>query len=311
MCLGLALLACAGPALAKSKSDEAFEKGRAALAAGDYVGACAAFEESRQAEAAPPTVLNLGICHEKQGKYIEAVEYYRNAALAFGKGVGRADAERRADEAERKVALLLVKRSPNLPEGARVGVNGRQLKDSELEKPLRIDPGPTELSIDADGFERNVMPVRAESGLQTEVFAVQGARLSTKTVVKTEVRGGVSPLRTVGFVAAGVGLAAALVGGITGGLALGRAGIYRDACDRRQTPNVCTERGYDSAQSLKTLAPLSTITLIAGGVLVAAGVTLILVAPKNGTAEAPRVGQLQFTPSVGPRVAGGTLSYTF
>jgi hypothetical protein len=313
MCeIALALVLVATPSFAaKSKGDEAFEKGRAALAQGDYVGACTFFEESVKLDPAPGTVLNLGICNEKQGKYIAAVTHYKNAALAFGKSPAHLDAEKRAEEAERKVALVIVRRSPNLPADARVSINGRQLKAEELEQPMRIDPGPVELSVDADGFERNVTPVRAESGMQSEAIAVQGARLSTKTVVKTELRDGVSPLRTVGFVVGGVGVASVLVGGITGALAMGQAGIYRDACDRRATPNVCTQRGYDSAQSLKTLAPLSTITLIAGGVLVAAGVTLILVAPKTSTAEKPRAGHLQFTPSFGPRVAGGNLSYTF
>lgn len=312
--LSLALVLLAAPTFAagKSKGDETFEKGRAALASGDYAGACAFFEESVRLDAAPGTVLNQGICSEKQGKYIEAVAFYRNAALAFGKNASaRSDAEKRADEAERKVALVIVRRSPNLPADARISINGRQLKAEELEQPMRIDPGPVELSVDADGFERNVTPVRAESGMQSEAIAVQGARLSTKTVIKTEVRGGVSPLRTVGFVVGGVGVASLIVGGVTGALAMGQAGIYRDACDRSVSPNVCDQRGYDSAQSLKTLAPLSTITLIAGGVLVGAGVTLILVAPKTSTAEKPRAGLLRFTPSLGPQVAGGSLSYTF
>lgn len=309
--LTVVLLSSSSWAAGKSKADEAFERGRGLLTAGDYPSACAAFEESRALDPAPGTVLNLGICHEKQGKFVAAVEFYKNAALAFGKGAARADAEKRAAEAERMVALIIVKRSPELPADARISVNGRQLKSEELEQPMRIDPGPVELAVDADGFERNVTPVRAESGMQSEAIAVQGARLSTKTVVKTEVRDGVSPMRTVGFVVGGVGVASVLVGGITGILAMGQAGIYRDACDRSVTPNVCDQRGYDSAQSLKTLAPLSTITLIAGGVLVAGGISLILLAPKSSTTEKPRAGHLQFTPSFGPRTAGGSLSYTF
>lgn len=311
--LAFVLLTSSSFAAGKSKGDEAFEKGRSLLTAGDYPAACAAFEESYKLDAAPGTVLNLGICHEKQGKFVAAVDHYKNAALAFGKGAAaaRADAERRAAEAERKVALIIVKRSPNLPADARISINGRQLKPEELEQPMRIDPGPVEMSVDADGFERNVTPVRAESGMQSEAIAVQGARLSTKTVVKTEVRNGVSPLRTVGFVVGGVGVASLVVGGITGILAMGQASIYRDACDRNVTPNVCDQRGYDSAQQLKTLTPLSTITFIAGGVLVAGGITLILLAPKSSTTEKPRAGHLQFTPSVGPQIAGGNLSYTF
>lgn len=312
LALALALALVSSPAFAaKSKGDEAFEKGRAALAAGDYAGACALFEESVRLDPAPGTVLNLGICNEKQGKYLAAVGHYKNAALAFGKAPARLDAEKRAAEAERKVALVIVRRSPNLPADARISINGRQLTPEELEQPMRIDPGPVELSVDADGFERNVTPVRAESGMQSEAIAVQGARLSTKTVVKIEVRDDGSPLRTIGFVVGGVGVASVVVGGIAGILAMGQAGIYRDACDRRAVPNVCDQRGFDSAQSLKTLAPLSTITLIAGGVLVAGGVTLILLAPKGSTTEKPAVGHLQFTPSFGPQAAGGNLSYTF
>lgn len=313
--LVLAFVCTSSLALAagKSKGDEAFERGRGLLGQGDFAGACNAFEESYALDAAPGTQLNLGICHEKQGQFVAAVTHYKNAAAAFGKSAAsaRADAEKRAAEAERMVALIIVKRSPNLPADARISINGRQLKTEELEQPMRIDPGPVEMSVDADGFERNVTPIRAESGMQSEAIAVQGARLSTKTVVKTEVRNGLHPLRTAGFVVGGIGVASLVVGGITGILAMGQASIYRDACNRSVTPNVCDQRGYDAAQQLKTLAPLSTITVIAGGVLVAGGVTMILLAPKTSSAEKPRAGHLQFTPSFGPTGASGTLAYTF
>lgn len=110
------------------------------------------------------------------------------------------------------------------------------------------------------------------------------------------------PLRTVGFVTAGVG-AAALVGGVvTGFLARSAESDAKNACNGKVCPT-SAETDFDSAASLATM---SNVFFIGGGVLAAAGVGMIVFGGDGSTqashaATAPR---LRLTPVVTAREAG-------
>jgi hypothetical protein len=112
-----------------------------------------------------------------------------------------------------------------------------------------------------------------------------------------------SPLRLVGFVAAGVG-GAALVGGVvTGLMAKSKDKKATDAC----TNNVCPTSAEGDFDSAKSLATVTNVLFIGGGVLAAAGVGLIIVGGKTSgenpktAASAPR---LRLTPLAGADGAG-------
>lgn len=312
--VAFALLLAAPAALAASKADQLFQEGRSLINSGDYVGACKKFEESKALDPAASTVLNLGLCNEKQGKYIAAVEHFKNAALAFGKGAGRNEAEKRAAEAQKMIGKLTVTKDAALPAGARIVLNGNQLTDESMSEAIPVDPGVLELAVEAEGHQRNVTSVKVEPGQQVEVKAVAGSeiRVGEPSTGQKDKPNKPSPLRTAGFIVGGVGVASLIVGGVTGALALSNAGIYRDRCQPNPDPSksndVCTQSGLDAGGRIDLLAPLSTITFIAGGVLVAGGVTMILIAPKVGGSK---VGQVQVTPTVGPQVAGASLSFAF
>jgi hypothetical protein len=110
------------------------------------------------------------------------------------------------------------------------------------------------------------------------------------------------PLRTVGFVTAGVG-AAALVGGVvTGLLARSAESDATGACSGKVCPT-SAESDFDSASSLATM---SNVFFIGGGVLAAAGVGMIVFGG-DSSAEAPRAAaapRLRLTPVVTAREAG-------
>lgn len=113
--------------------------------------------------------------------------------------------------------------------------------------------------------------------------------------------GGKFPLRTVGFVTAGVG-AAALVGGVvTGLLAKSAETEAKDACNGSVCPT-SAESDFDSAASLATM---SNVFFIGGGVLAAAGVGMIVFGG-DSSAEAPRSATrgVRLTPVLGAREAG-------
>ncbi|CAN5791000.1 hypothetical protein BH09MYX1_BH09MYX1_47030 [soil metagenome] len=94
---------------------------------------------------------------------------------------------------------------------------------------------------------------------------------------------GGSALKTAGFVSLGVGGAGLILGAITGGIALGKAGTLKDACTTKNANGafVCASDQTDAISSYKTMATVSTVGFIIGGIGIAAGVVMILVAPKN------------------------------
>jgi hypothetical protein len=106
-----------------------------------------------------------------------------------------------------------------------------------------------------------------------------------------------SPLKLVGFIAAGVGGAAIIGGVVTGLMAKSKDKKATDQCVNKVCPTAA-EKDFDSAASLATV---TNVLFIGGGVLAAAGVGLIIVGGKSSAenpnpASAPR---LRLTPVAG------------
>jgi hypothetical protein len=114
-------------------------------------------------------------------------------------------------------------------------------------------------------------------------------------------KSGGSPLRTVGFVTAGVGGAALIGGVITGIMAKGKSSDATKQCADKVCPTAAA-KDFDSASSLATV---TDVLLIGGAVLAAAGVTLVIVGGHSGApAQRASVPRLELTPVVA-RNGGG------
>jgi hypothetical protein len=112
-------------------------------------------------------------------------------------------------------------------------------------------------------------------------------------------------LKTVGFVALGVGGAALIGGVITGFMAKGKED---DATSQCSSDNVCPTKAEADFDSASSLAGVSTALYIGGGVLAAAGVGMVLFGGGGGKEAAPaaaRAPRLEVSPYVG--VNGGGL----
>jgi hypothetical protein len=121
--------------------------------------------------------------------------------------------------------------------------------------------------------------------------------------------GGGSGLRTVGFIAAGVGGAALIGGVVTGIMAKGKEDDALAQCEGK----VCAtgaEKDFDSASSL---AGISTALYIGGGVLAAAGVGLIVFGGgrKESAPATARAPKLELSPYFGPSGGGVFASGAF
>jgi hypothetical protein len=107
--------------------------------------------------------------------------------------------------------------------------------------------------------------------------------------------------RVVGWVGIGLGGAGLIAGGITGLLAVSKKSTLSDSGDCSADLKHCTAAHSGDVDSYNSLRTISTIGLYAGGILAAAGVTLLLTSPKQETG--PQMSLLLAPNSVG--VAGG------
>ncbi|MFO0658817.1 MAG: hypothetical protein U0165_03140 [Polyangiaceae bacterium] len=113
-----------------------------------------------------------------------------------------------------------------------------------------------------------------------------------------------SPLRTAGYVTAGVGGALLIGGVVTGILGKSQLSSLKDSC----TGNSCPASKKSDADSIETKQTLTNVFLIGGGVLAATGVTLIVLGKPKAE---PAAATLQITPSVNPGLAGVFAGGTF
>ncbi len=119
-----------------------------------------------------------------------------------------------------------------------------------------------------------------------------------------------SPLRTIGFVTAGVGVAAVVGGVITGVMARSAETKATDACDSNKVCRTSAASDFDSAKSLATV---TNVLFIGGGVLAAAGVGMVIIGSKSAKEPAPAAFEptLRLTPLVATDGAGLFATGTF
>jgi hypothetical protein len=117
-------------------------------------------------------------------------------------------------------------------------------------------------------------------------------------------------LRTVGFVTAGVGVLALGGGIVTGLITRSKEDDARGQCRDDPGGTVCPSSAEEDFNSAKSMATMTNVLLIGGGVLTAAGVTLIVVGgPK--TESAPAAARLELVPVLSPQASGLFASGSF
>jgi hypothetical protein len=259
------------PALAEPKSDALFaqglfDAGLALMDAGRYAEACPKFEESQRLAPGGGTLLNLALCHDKEGKYATAAVEY-DQALAQATTEKRADrmgfARERLTEVQTKVPKLVV-----VIAGSRtdidVQLDSRPLSKAMLGIEIPIDPGTHKLTATSAGQSWE-QPVELKAGERREVqikqpvpaasVLAEPARLGAPPVVAGYPVA--NPLRTPLLL---TGVALVSVSAITGVLAYLPWTTYRNDClpDRA----FCrTQEGSDAAIAARNWSIVSTVAL--------------------------------------------------
>ncbi|MEZ4296517.1 MAG: hypothetical protein R3B70_16210 [Polyangiaceae bacterium] len=302
-------------------AEELFRQGIQLMKEGKFADACPKLEASNKVSWAPGTTINLADCYEQLGrlasawaKYLEAEPHFRN----------RTPPDDRADIAKERAEALYPKLSRiniTVPAEAKVAGltvtrDGDPVDESQWGNGLPVDPGKHVVEVTAPGKK----PWRWEA----EVGA-GGATVSVNVPVleaqPNEDHDPVAPVdssmpvqRKVAIGAGAAGVVGLAIGGIFGGLTLGKVGDANKTC----TPNggdsfICDEAGAKLRDEAKGLSTISTVGLIAGGILAAGGVVLWFTAPSGPapSKEAASRRSLFVAPVVGQGTTGLTAGGKF
>jgi hypothetical protein len=198
-----------------------------------------------------------------------------------------------------------------------VFIDGEQRAASLDGLPIEVDPGSHTVRVERSGHAPMEQKVVANHGEKSQPVRFELASAAPPVVEPLpapkpapfvpqspppgdDFSGGSSATTVIGVAALGLGGVALVVGGITGAVALSAGSDLEAVC----TDGSCPATAADDYDTGTTMADVSTITFIAGGVLVAAGVTLVLV----GSGGEPSTGAT-LRASVSPR--GAALFGTF
>jgi hypothetical protein len=244
----------------------------------------------------------------------------------------RDDCTRRLDELERAQPTMVFDAkdaSGHDVAAVKVTIDGKPLAERLVGAPLAVDPGEHTFTFTISGGEPVTQTFVIKEGMKDrhEVIVLGGSapatppptpepplaspppvapppRAVTEATPATPSRppaetpaASRSPWRTVGWVLGGVGVAGIAVGTIFGVEALSTKSSHCDANGKCSPPG--------SASNAYQQATVSTVGFIAGGVLLAGGLGLVLFAP---TGERSSTTGVAIGPLVGPSTAGAYLS---
>jgi hypothetical protein len=193
-------------------------------------------------------------------------------------------------------------------DGLEVRRDGALLARAAWNDKLPIDPGPHEVSVSRPGRAPWQTTVEVPGTAQSIVVQVPPLDPVAPPIPVPPATASPAPAapapdasasapdprtrRIAGYAIAGAGIAAVGVGAYLGFSALAK---NHDATALCPTPGACTSpTGVSLSDQARGLGDASTVTLLAGAAVAAAGVVLVVLSPSR--ADAPRVGV-----AVGPR----------
>jgi hypothetical protein len=315
--LGLSALLFVGAAHASPATEEddarataLFKEARALIEAGSVSEACLKFAESLRLHPGGGTLLNLGICHEREGKAATAsAELHDARAIAVRDGrddrVALADEHLRALEGALSLVVIAVPPSVDVP-GLEILVDERVIARTSWGLATPMDPGEhvvearlpgqlpwrTTLVVLPAGDRKTLVVPPWTDGASTPEPAAPAA--TSLAPAGADRRSGEKPDRTAALVVGGVGVAALAAGTYFGVRAVGKHQDSQDAC----TTNPCSQASKDLNGTAKTFADVSTVSFAVGLAGIGVGAFLWLRGSSQGAPRTVRV-----VPRVGPGLA--------
>lgn len=286
---------------------ELFRQGRIALEAADYPLACAKLLDSLRLDVHVGTLISLAQCEEAIGKPASARLHTLQAAqLARRIGDNRASyCEERFAALDARVPRLTIRIAPGAPPGTFVRKDSVDVGPTALGVPLPIEVGTHMIVGLAPLRDTRSYTVEAAEGKSTELTVEPGDLLPDIPIAPEDLPPGDAPaltalppkalssapaapsstLQTAAFVAGALGLAGIGFGTYFGVRAIDGEGGAPGHCNG----NVCDAAGVVVRRDAITDGNASTLTFVASGALLAAGVVMYLASPRGPTSAALRL----------------------
>lgn len=293
----------------RTMAEALFRQGRELMSEGNFAAACPKFAESHRLDPGAGTLLNLAVCHEKQGKLASAWAEFQEA-LALARADGRDDrialAEQRIAALEPQLARLTITVPPSAPEDMVLVVNGTPVGAAAWGAPMPLDAGSVRVEASASGRQKFVESVEIRDG---ESYVVEVPELSSASDTGPA---GESPGDTTAdnesnhaaaYVVGGLGIAAIGVGSYFGVRALQDHKIAEDGCE----DECSTKTASQAEQNAVFHGWVSTVGIAAG--LAAVGVAIYLYA--DAEAEPAEASQVALVPSAGAQAVGLDLIWVY
>jgi hypothetical protein len=275
-----------------ARAEKLFDEGKRHLDAGRVPEACTAFAQSRELDPQLGTLLNLALCHEREGKVASAWAEFNEVVSVASRAsqAKRAEfAKLRATALEQRLSRVVFTIDPHDADTAQVKVDGTDVKRAVLEgTPIPLDPGTHTAVLSAPGKKDTSLTFDVAAGPSTAT--VKLPMLEARVIVRAPpdkkdeeqlVLG--ESLTTWGWIATAVGAATFATGGVFGVLALDKKGDVDAACPTSQCR---TESAFDEYRSADTYATVSTVLVIAGAAIAAGGVVLLVTSKSRSTPTA-------------------------
>ena len=294
------LLACATPALAdnKSEADSLFKKAKKLHGDKKYSEACPMFEKSDALDPGIGAKLNVAKCYEDWGMLARAFRWYTDAEQ-----MASAANDKRADKIKELISAIdsdVPRLTLKLPDGANAAKAAVKLdgKPAQLDKELRVDPGPHVIAWLADGQKKTkTIPMERGGGRELTLDMRStggggegggGAQVDKPVVVDAPSR----PGRTRRIVGLSLG-AAGLVGmGVATYLTLDARSTYNDALGTHcmDSKDLCSDEGLSITSDARRQANIATVITIVSLAAIGGGIVLYLTAPKGEARESDKTG---------------------
>jgi hypothetical protein len=325
--LGVTLLFFAGRAHAEdaTTAQALFEEGRKLMNDGKFAEACPKLAASQKLDPGAGTLLNLATCYDKNGQSATAWATFKEAAASAHQS-GHLDWESAANERSKQLEAGLSRLTIVVPPDADVpGLvverDGRAVDRAEYGVAIPIDPGvhpvegtapkkqrwSTTVTVGPNGDRQSVtIPALAvEQGSEVPAAATtqEPAPSAMAHTPDGNATSGGSTQRTVGLVLGGAGVVGVLVGSVFG---LMSKSTHDDALTHCLGTR-CTQTGIDLGDKATTQAAISTVSFVAGGVLLAGGAVLYFTATEEPKRVSARVRPQRLEPRVSATRTGASL----
>lgn len=301
--IALAAWLATAPAQAQDAKEAARELATRGIELYHQGDAETAYERIREAEALFPAVTHrvyLARCLTAMGRLVEAKALYA-AIVAEARP---ADLPEVAVEAYATAATELEAVSQRVPRvrlsiaGAKpesVTIDGRAIAPDRLGEPIEIDPGAHRVVAQAAGGPAQVKELVAAEGEVSEVaFTFEPSRAPIPPELPGEEPRDPEGSLVPAYAVFGVGAAALVVGGVTGGISLAKVADIKEGCRDEH----CLRDDADEGALASRLGTTSTVSFVVAGAAVAAGVVLVIVRPGGDASN------VSLTPLIGPGFVG-------